>query len=751
MTVASERTTLQDAYAIRSARSRGAVPRIWLALFGAMVLLGAYSWLIYVPQPDRPHALTVLDRLYNLGIAAGLLLAGAVLGRWALARAGLARDFTRLERLALATGLGLGLLSLATLGLGLLHLYYGAVLGALPLALLWVLRRELPGLGHDLRAIRRELVLPRRRNAARGEVLSVRLLAGISLLVAICTFLRDLVMPNPATGYDTYQYHWAVPLLLLRAHAMIGFPGWAHANLPYVTELLNLIALSLQAPFAAIVVQDAFGVLALALLFALIRRPFGVLAGWLAVAAITTIPLVDAYISESYVETALVFFGVAALVVLVRWLQRLPVGSWPELGWRALRLPALAGICLGFAVGVKYTAIAYIPGLLALLLVGLAGALRRWPLAWRPALADAGRLFGVFGGAAALSFAPWALKNWLVLGNPVYPALAPVFGAPEWDAARNQTLMATFAHFGPTYGLAARFHLQAIGLFTHPVPYGEGLAFSPGMLALGSVLLAPLTWRTLRPPVRRSRRWHERRLVAGALAVLTVGGFAAWTFSGALVERYALPDIVLATALGAALLAGLVGWLRPRTGPAVWAFVLTLAMICVLQATYLDVQTIARSPFPLLTGQVSEHDALRQHAQGGMPLDFWQMVDYVNYRLPHNGKLLMLGRGTGFSFQNRDYVADSGGDWIPYLVAEGRTPQGMLRLLHREGFTYVVYDAQVTGFLMHTYGNHVIASALPAYLDFQSRDLVPVAAYGDISIWRVPAAAPPATGLVPVR
>jgi len=98
----------------------------------------------------------------------------------------------------------------------------------------------------------------------------------------------------------------------------------------------------------------------------------------------------------------------------------------------------------------------------------------------------------------------------------------------------------------------------------------------------------------------------------------------------------------------------------------------------------------------------------------------------------------MLGRGSGYFFMDRDYVADSAGDWIPYLVSEGKTPKGMLALLHRQGFMYVVYDADVIHFLIHGYGNTEIARVLPAYLAFQQEKLIPVAQWGYISLYRVP-------------
>ncbi len=99
------------------------------------------------------------------------------------------------------------------------------------------------------------------------------------------------------------------------------------------------------------------------------------------------------------------------------------------------------------------------------------------------------------------------------------------------------------------------------------------------------------------------------------------------------------------------------------------------------------------------------------------------------------------GRGSGYFFTDREYIADSGGDWVPYLVSEGRTSGGMLNLLHAEGFDYVVYDATLMRWLTERYGNSVLGGYLPAYLSFQQHDLLLIARWGAISLYRVPPAA----------
>ncbi|HEV7129777.1 MAG TPA: hypothetical protein VGN32_20260, partial [Ktedonobacterales bacterium] len=346
-------------------------------------------------------------------------------------------------------------------------------------------------------------------------------------------------------------------------------------------------------------------------------------------------------------------------------------------------------------------------------------------------------------------------KNWIYDGNPVYPALTGLFGGPAWDSARDQTLTSTFQHFGPKTGLVARFHLYALDLFLHPGSYAETTAFPTGHIACCAALALPvIAFALWRGWLTRTDRLRGQALVFIALTLATAGCLLVWNQSGALVLRYAIPPVALATVLGAALL----GWLAtmifahariPTTArilrPAqliAWALLLLVIVVSAKQErSYLwkDV-TLGRTPMPLLTGSISEDQYRLTRLSAGLPEDFWQMTQYVNGSLPHDGKLLLLGRGTGYFFDNRDYIADSGGDWIPYIVAAGTTPEGMLTLLQRQGFTYVVYDARLVRYLENKYENHVLAAAVPAYLTFQQHELTWIATWGDLSLYRVPSA-----------
>ncbi|HEV2237794.1 MAG TPA: hypothetical protein VGR57_14135, partial [Ktedonobacterales bacterium] len=229
-----------------------------------------------------------------------MVASAVVLGLRILNLLRLRAHFTQGEAIGLAGGLGLAALSLATLGLGLASLYEAPVLVALVIAPLLLFGPERQGLIDVTRATFAGWGRYRNwRGLASFDSIASVASAGIVTLALFFTLIRDLTMPSLHTGYDTYQYHWAVPALLLQSHDMRAFPGWAHANLPFGTEMLSLIALSLQAPYAALLVLDTFLLLGALTLFALVRRHFGATAAWFAVASLVTVPLLAVFTSQA--------------------------------------------------------------------------------------------------------------------------------------------------------------------------------------------------------------------------------------------------------------------------------------------------------------------------------------------------------------------------------------------------------------------------------------------------------------------
>src|ERR1035437_4986182 len=114
----------------------------------------------------------------------------------------------------------------------------------------------------------------------------------------------------------------------------------------------------------------------------------------------------------------------------------------------------LSAIFMGLALGTKYYA-----GLLAVLLV-----LR---LGWRDRL-KAAVLYAAVAGAV---FAPWLIKNYIFIGNPVFPFLYKVFPATKlgWTAELAAGYFSVLTEYGHAHGFLRDLASLPVLLFRNPL------------------------------------------------------------------------------------------------------------------------------------------------------------------------------------------------------------------------------------------------------------------------------------------
>ncbi len=125
---------------------------------------------------------------------------------------------------------------------------------------------------------------------------------------------------------------------------------------------------------------------------------------WIALLAFGTMPTVWVMAGRAFSDLFVCAYAAGALIAARR--------AREARGSSQFAHALLAGVCIGLAGGYKYTGL-----LLGLLLLPF--------LPWRTLAAA--------GGAAALVMAPWFVKNWIWLGNPVYPYF---LGGLDWDSLK---------------------------------------------------------------------------------------------------------------------------------------------------------------------------------------------------------------------------------------------------------------------------------------------------------------------------
>lgn len=294
-----------------------------------------------------------------------------------------------------------------------------------------------------------------------------------SAVVLLCV-ISGFARPIGDTDADEITYHLLGPPIWLREHRIAPIPEEALTAFPATMEMMYGVAKAISNDRA----PGAFGALFLGVLAlqtrGLARRLGGnVLAGDLAAALLAGMPALTSTTENCFVDLPYAAFTLASARLVLE-------ASLP-------RRVILAGIFAGFACGTKYfglPATLLIAFLIVLFHAGNAVARLRNAMLFLVAS-------GLAGGA-------WYARNWIVLGNPVYPPpplLWQWFPTPTFSLESSLHFKAYITQRGA--GLGRKFTdllLLPVRLtyWTAWFHGGGGMGLAP--LAFGPVGLA-LVWK----------------------------------------------------------------------------------------------------------------------------------------------------------------------------------------------------------------------------------------------------------------
>ncbi len=584
-----------------------------------------------------------ISALLSLLLAVGMGLLGVGVGERLLDRLGV-RPATSGERLVLAGGLGLGALSYGFLALGLMGLLRPlAVWAMLALAAVWAWPqvRHWPAGWREKRA-----ALSQHRLFTAAPGLFERLGATLVIAMLVIVLVRGLA---PVTDYDGLTYHLVVPRDYLRAGRVLPYPGEAHPNFPLTVDLLYIPAILLGLENAARLIHLGFGVLLGLGVYTLAGRLLGSRrGGWLALLIFGTTPVIGTVGGYAHTDLGWALFEFLAAYALLA----PPVygGAGQEgRGWLVL-----AGIFAGLGLGSKYL------GLPALGALGVALLVQSGLLAhrsWRHVLGD-GLLFGLVALAVA---APWYLKNWLWLGNPVYPLW---FGGRGWDAYQWANLLSTGTRYGPRRGVMG-FLLLPWDLFRYSIGY---FGPTPFVFPTPLSLLLPLYLLV------------RRRPAINLILLVALLRFGTWAIS-ARNARYLMDIYPLLSVAVAYLLTELARQRRIRVLVQGVVFVMLVANLA-WQALLL----VQEGPIPVVLGLESREDYLAEHNQPP-----YRVIRFIN-RLPAGSRVFFVGNGQSY-YVTTYHVADVNHDNWGHLVYQwGEEPARLHQALVDQGITHVYYS-----------------------------------------------------------
>lgn len=536
----------------------------------------------------------------------GLLVAGR-LGHVVIGRISLGPVATRAEKLLFSVAVGWGMLGYATLLFGVLQLYYSwffrIALGvAAAAALPWWRRvwRDIRAARRASREINENHPESRRHTVGKADQSAgpderVVVLAAACLLALFGTIYL-LAALAPETEFDALNYHLGVPRLYIAQHGIHAVPNLFYSNFPFFTEMLFTLGWLVRSTLLAKLFHFALGMLCAVAMFLFCRRYFSTATALLSVLLFLATPLVGYLFTTAYVDLGLALFAFLSLYTFYVWTE------CGERGWLVL-----AGIFSGLALGTKYT------GFQVVVLIAAYGG---WVLARsrsRPNV-DFGRAARCYGAAAFLVFAPWLVKNVVLVKNPVAPFFSEIFQNPAFNAVDYAAWMRFLRDWGGYDGTLWDY-LRSPWLLTWQ---GDIFMGTPGPIYIFFFPLAALlVWR------------HKALAFLSICAVLGYGlqilGTRQVRF---FVPLFPLAGIVIAAALFHFNRRSWIRWL-------VWsAASAALLLLVVLQLPYFNhlwpgkgLLTLRPESFALFTSEEKRRDYLERHLLGAGTLDFYAFLE----------------------------------------------------------------------------------------------------------------------------
>jgi hypothetical protein len=548
--------------------------------------------------------LLTLKALCGVGL---LTVASLAVGSWTANC--LPRSFFRWERITVAALAGFGLLSLSLFLVGQFSFTPRTILlviciltGASARSLLHLLQRD--GLSSGL------------RNAPKLPLIIVVVILTVTAVAGLKEITGDW-------NNDAVAYHLLGPRVWLRDGVIRPVPDNCHTAFPQTVETIYASLLAIggaRAPGLSSFVT--FGMLLLIAALLAMRGGLNAREAWWVAALVATMPAVYNGSVECFVDGIYAAFVLAAV--------RVGVDAEKPQEW------AIFGIFCGLAMGTKYTGLLALP-VLVVCAVWLAV---RSPLQSSPQ--DQARVWRIVGlgsavalGVACLLAAPYYLRNWILLGCPIYPPppgfahfCAPKYLSPE--------VLAQFHAYIRLRGAGLGRGVSAFLLLPFNLTYHTSNFHGAGGIGLAPLGLGPIGLFALRKnPIVQT---------LGVLALLLV---SVW-----FVTQQESRFIIHVYVLGAIF--AVLGWRQVSSPGNAAARMLAVAVIAVSlgYGLFMIGKSWPRSVRAVFSPAYAEAERRRD-------IPFFESFQYLN-NTPEVKKALLLDRSVPPFYSEKDYIKPEG-------------------------------------------------------------------------------------------
>jgi hypothetical protein len=501
----------------------------------------------------------------------------------------------------------------------------------------------------------------------------------LSFYLALCVLTTFVLTLAPPIGsdYDSLVYHLAVPAQYLRIGKIVELPYDHHSYFPFTLEMLFGAGLALRGAIFAKLFHWLMLPACALVLIALGIRSKSRTGGFIAAALFVSMPMALVEASTAYIDLGFTAFALCAIYCF---LNRNPnnENDTSHLIW--------SGAFCGFCIGTKFFGALFF-GFIGLWLLAESFKSRRF----------AG--IGAFAIPAILIGFPLYIRNFIWVGNPVFPFAYEVFGGEGWTLPMAQAYAADQARFGFGRSLVDLILLPwrlamtplSVGAFESGI---KGQPFWPLFTSLpegdksGLFDVTGLFLNTFCGPAL---------LALGAPALLLRSKprpvlFAAWLFAflwafwavSSQQIRYLFPALALLALVAGYGTVRILGAREHNDRPLAHTLAVVLLTIWLLFTPYLNVLWAKRS-FPVLSGAMTQEEYVMRYFSGAASMD------WINKNLPATAKFVVYGEPRCY-YLEREYFW---GDTPHNLLVQSQLDAG--KSLHESlknlGATHVLWNS----------------------------------------------------------
>jgi hypothetical protein len=485
----------------------------------------------------------------------------------------------------------------------------------------------------------------------------------LSVIIAALILSVTILASTPPVSKDALVHHLAVPKLYLKHGGIHEIPFMAFSYYPMNVNLLYLIPLYFGNDIIPKLIHLVFALLTAWLIFGYLKRRSNTIYALLGVIFFLSTPIVVKLSITAYVDLGLIFFSIASLLLLLKWL---------ESGFRS-RFLVLSAVCCGLAMGTKYN------GLITFFLVTLFASFiySRYAQGPKKSFLRAAGYCLVFAGVALLVFSPWMIRNLFWTNNPLYPLYDHWFN-PQYREARSLVgplAFRTFVYHESWWQIA----LLPVRIFFQGqdgIPqYFDG-KLNPFLLLLPITAFIGTT--------HDSQRLKREKKILLAFALL----FFAFTFFRTDIRiRYIspiIPPLILLSVLGIKNIMDVVRDFKGHgTVLAVTSILLcALTLALGLNARYMLYQFRYVEPFAYLQGHLSRDAYISKYRPE------YPALHYINHHLPSEALVLFIFVGNRGYYCERNYIF--GEDLMREVFLASKNPEEMVRALRDKRITHLL-------------------------------------------------------------